>query len=55
MKVILTKKELERLKDLTKATENMYDSMDNQDTAIMVSGKLLEIIKLMIRNSEVKE
>ena len=55
MKVILTEKELDRLKNLTKATEDMYDSMDNQDTAIMVTGKLLEIIKLMIRNAEVKE
>ena len=55
MKVILTEKELERLKNLTKATEDMYQHMDNQETAIMVSGKLLEIIKLMINNAEVKE
>ena len=55
MKVICSIKELERLKDLTKATEAMYDSMDNKDTAIMVTGKLLEIIKLMINNAEVKK
>ena len=55
MKVIMTEKELKRLKDLTKATENMYQQMDNKETAIMVSGKLLEIIKLMIKNAEVKK
>ena len=55
MKLVATQKELDRLKDLVHGTENLYDHMDNKDTAILVTGKLLEIIKLMMNNAVIAE